>query len=47
VVTVEHLQQMIALRKQWDPDGGRAMGARGNDNAALNTATTPIAEFYA
>jgi beta-galactosidase len=46
VVTVEHLQQMVALRRQWDPDGGRVMGARGNDNAALNTATTPIAEFY-
>jgi beta-galactosidase len=46
VVTVEHLQQMIALRKKWDPDGGRVMGARGNDNVELNTATTPIAEFY-
>jgi len=46
VVTVEHLQQMIATRKQWDPDGGRVMGARGNDDIATNTATTPIAEFY-
>jgi beta-galactosidase len=46
VVTVEHMQQMVALRKQWDPEGGRVMGARGNDNAELNTATTPIAEFY-
>jgi beta-galactosidase len=46
VVTVEHLQQMVALRKQWDPEGGRVMGARGNDDAALNTATTPIAEFF-
>ncbi|MGA2198150.1 MAG: sugar-binding domain-containing protein, partial [Bryobacteraceae bacterium] len=46
VVTVEHLQQMLALRKQWDPDGGRVMGARGNDNVAANTATTPIAEFF-
>ncbi|MGD0777621.1 MAG: sugar-binding domain-containing protein [Candidatus Solibacter sp.] len=46
VVTVEHIQQMVALRKQWDPDGGRVMGARGNDNVELNTATTPIAEFY-
>jgi len=46
VVTVEHLEQMIAIRKQWDPDGGRVMGARGNDDVALNTATTPIAEFY-
>jgi beta-galactosidase len=31
VVTPEHMQQMVALRKQWDPDGGRVMGARGND----------------
>jgi beta-galactosidase len=46
VVTVEHMQQMVALRKRWDPDGGRVMGSRGNDNADLNTATTPIAEFY-
>src|ERR1035437_1226769 len=46
VVTVEHIQQMVALRKQWDPDGGRVIGARGNDNIELNTATTPIAEFY-
>jgi beta-galactosidase len=46
VVTVEHLQQMVAIRKQWDPSGGRVMGARGNDDVATNTATTPIAEFY-
>jgi beta-galactosidase len=46
VVTVEHLKQMIELRRQWDPEGGRVMGARGNDNAVLNTATTPVAEFY-
>jgi len=46
VVTVDHMQQMVALRKQWDPDGGRVMGARGNDNVAANTATTPIAEFF-
>src|SRR5206468_3377104 len=46
VVTPAHLQQMVALRKQWDPEGGRVMGARGNDDAVTNTATTPIAEFY-
>jgi beta-galactosidase len=46
VVTVEHMQQMLALRKQWDPDGGRAMGARGNDNVAANTAINAIAEFF-
>jgi beta-galactosidase len=46
VVSVEHLQQMIALRKLWDPEGQRVMGARGNDNAELNTATTPVAEYF-
>jgi beta-galactosidase len=46
VVTVEHMQQMLALRKQWDPDGGRVIGGRGNDNVAANTAITPLAEFF-
>ena len=46
VVTVEHMQQMLALRKQWDPDGGRVIGARGNDNVAANTAITRLAEFF-
>jgi beta-galactosidase len=46
VITVEHMQQMLALRKQWDPDGGRVIGARGNDNVAANTAITPLAEFF-
>jgi beta-galactosidase len=46
VIAMEHMQQMVALRKQWDPDGGRAIGARGNDNAAANIAITPIAEYF-
>jgi beta-galactosidase len=46
VVTVAHMQQMLALRKQWDPNGGRVIGARGNDNVAANTAINPIAEFF-
>ena len=33
VVTAEHMQQMVALRKQWDPEGGRVMGYRDNDDA--------------
>jgi len=41
-VTAAHLQQMVDLRKQWDPNGGRAMGCRTlNDPAA-----TPIAEYF-
>ena len=46
VVTPEHMEQMVALRKQYDPDGGRAMGTRGNDNDAANTAISKVAEFY-
>jgi beta-galactosidase len=40
------MQQMVALRKQYDPYGMRVMGARGNGDDAANKATTPIAEFY-
>ena len=41
-ITPVHLQQMVDLRKQWDPDGGRALGCRTlNDEAA-----TPIAEYF-
>jgi beta-galactosidase len=46
VITVEHMQQMLALRKQWDPYGGRVVGARGNDNVEANVAITPIAEYF-
>ncbi len=46
VVTTNHMQQMVDLRKQWDPNGGRVMGTRGNENEAANTAITPIAEYY-
>jgi beta-galactosidase len=46
VVTPEHMTAMVALRKQWDPEGGRVMGARGNGDDAANKATTPIAEYY-
>jgi beta-galactosidase len=46
IVTPEEMQQMVDLRKQWDPDGGRLMGYRDNDTVAANEALTPIAEFY-
>jgi beta-galactosidase len=46
VVTVEHMQQMLELQKQWDPNGGRVLGARGNDNVAANTAITPMAGYF-
>ncbi len=41
-ITPEHLQQMVDLRKQYDPDGGRVVGCRTlNDEES-----TPIAEYY-
>ena len=46
VVTVDHMQRMVALRKELDPHGGRVMGTRGDANSAANTALTPIAEYY-
>ena len=46
VVTVEHMQQMVALRKQYDPAGQRVIGARGNGDDAANNAITPVAEYY-
>ena len=41
-VTAAHLQQMVDLRKEWDPHGGRAMGCRTLNDAAA----TPIAEYF-
>jgi beta-galactosidase len=46
VVTAEQMEQMIALRKQWDPNGGRLLGYRDNDNVIANTALTPLSEYY-
>ncbi|HEU6447585.1 MAG TPA: DUF4982 domain-containing protein [Verrucomicrobiae bacterium] len=46
VITTNHMQEMVELRKQFDPNGGRVMGVRDNDNAELNNAVTPVAEYY-
>ena len=41
-VTPEHLPEMVDIRKELDPNGGRAMGCR-----TLNdTGATPIAEYF-
>jgi beta-galactosidase len=41
-ITAEHLKQMVDLKAQWDPAGGRAVGCR-----TLNDPkTTPIAEYF-
>lgn len=41
-ITPEHLQQMVDLRKQYDPNGGRVVGCRTLNDAAA----TPIAEYF-
>jgi beta-galactosidase len=46
VVTPAHMEEMVALRKQWDPSGGRVIGGRGDSNNVANTAVTPIQEYY-
>ena len=46
VITVEHMEQMLALQQQWDPAGDRVVGARGNDNIPANQAITPIAGYF-
>jgi beta-galactosidase len=41
-ISPEHMSQMVELRKEWDPTGGRVMGCRTlNDPGA-----TPIAEYF-
>lgn len=46
VVTVPHMEEMVALRKKWDPNGGRVMGTRHGDDNAAATAITPVSEYY-
>jgi beta-galactosidase len=46
IVTPEQMVQMVALRKELDPHGGRVMGTRDNDQADANKALTPMSEFY-
>jgi len=46
VVTPEQMEQMVGLRNQWDPDGGRLVGYRDNDDIAANAALTPLSEYY-
>jgi beta-galactosidase len=46
VLTVPHMQEMVALRQQWDPHGGRVMGTRHGDNKEAAAAITPFAEYY-
>ena len=46
IVTVPGMQQMVAMRKELDPNGGRVMGTRDNDTAPANNALTPDSEYF-
>ena len=46
IVTPEEMNQMVALRKELDPHGGRVMGTRDNDLPAENKALTPMSEYF-
>ncbi len=46
IVTPEQMNQMVALRKELDPHGGRVMGTRDNDQSEANKALTPMSEWY-
>jgi len=41
-ITPDHMKQMVELRKQWDPNGGRVMGCRTLNDAG----NTPVAEYF-
>jgi len=41
-ISADHLRQMIELKNQWDPSGGRAMGCR----SLTDSETTPIAQYF-
>ncbi len=46
VVAPEQMRQMVALRKEYDPYGGRVVGTRGNSDGPANAALTPVSEYY-
>ncbi|HVU38012.1 MAG TPA: DUF4982 domain-containing protein, partial [Opitutales bacterium] len=46
IVTADQMKQMVALRKELDPNGGRVMGTRDNDAVPDNLALTPVSEYY-
>lgn len=46
VVTVPHMEEMVALRKQWDPHGGRAMGTRHGADSNAAAAINNLCEYY-
>jgi beta-galactosidase len=45
-VEASQMTQMVNLRKQYDPNNGRAMGYRGDSNNTNNAELNDIAEYY-
>jgi len=43
-VTPDQMLQIVALRKQWDPNGGRVVGTR--DGGGFDAQLTAVSEFY-
>jgi len=46
IVTPEQMEEMVAMRRELDPHGGRVMGTRDNDQSELNKLLTPVSEWY-
>jgi len=46
VITPEHMRQMTALQKQWDPYGQRAVGSRDSSDAGPNQLLTPLSGYF-
>ena len=44
--TAAQMQQMVNLKNEWDPNGGRAMGYRDGDNATTDSVLNDIAQYY-
>jgi beta-galactosidase len=45
-ITAAQMTQMVDLKNQYDPNGGRAMGYRGDSNNDNNAALNDIAQYY-
>jgi beta-galactosidase len=46
IVSPDQMVQLVAMRKELDPNGGRVAGTRDNDSPDANKALTPMSEYY-
>ena len=46
IVKPEQMDQLVAMRKELDPHGGRVVGTRDNDSPDANKALTANSEYY-